>query len=307
MADSSRSPFLLLTLGFMAGILVAVGGYVGWEVLRPVASRATPSPSPEQPPSTEAAASPVPTAAPTQPPVAESTPSEPPLEPAKVAEAPPAGAKPRPGKAKPPEQKPVALEPDVAAQVSDLLTEGDSAVGGGNYEQAAVYYEEALKLDPVSAKARTGKAGALSAATALRKSFLFDLTAAENLKGTPGRLDGFDTDGVEVKRAAQVPGRIEFDVAPTKVKPGDRFTIRVFLRNTGKKDIKIKEMNVSRAVNGLRTAISPMPRAKEVAPRSRTLLDEMPGVWVADTSTWTLDVAVVSSRGDTYQNQLVWK
>ncbi len=307
MADSSHSPFLLLTLGFMAGILVAVGGYVGWEVLKPVAPQATPTPSPAQPPSTEAVASPPPTPAPTQRPVAESTPAEPTPEPVKVAQAAPVGARPRPGKTKPPEQKPVALEPDLVAQVSDLLTEGDSAVAGGNYEQAAVYYEEALKLDPANGKARTGRAGAHSAATALRKSFLFDLTAAENLKGTPGRLDGFDTDGVEVKRAAQVPGRIEFEVAPTRVKPGDRFTTRVFLRNTGKKEIKIKEMNVSRAVNGLRTAISPMPRAKEVAPRSRTLLDEMPGVWVADTNTWTLDVAVVSSRGDTYQNQLVWK
>ncbi len=303
MSDSpARSPLLLLALGFMAGVLTSVGGYVGWEVLKPGPVR--PTPAPTAPPSTEAAlATPAPS-----PSVAEATPAEAPPTTERAASPPPPAPTPAPkplvGKMKVPERKPV---PDLSVQAGELADQGNGAASTGNYEQALVYFDEALKLDPGNAKAKAGKATAQAAATALRRSFVFDLTAAENIKGQPGRLAGFDTDGVEVKRAAQVPGRIEFEVAPARVKPGDRFLVRVFLRNTGKKDIKIKEMNVSRAINGIRNAMSPTIRAKEVNPQARALLDELPGVWASDTSAWVLDVVVVSNRGDNYQNQLVWK
>lgn len=251
---SGRSPAVYLVLGLVLGVLMSVAGaWVAWRILQPPATKPTQTLPP--PPPQTLATMPAPTPEPS--PVAEASASPPPAP-----EPEPAALKP-----KPPAPKPV-VPPPVAA----LLSKAQAAVAEHKYEDAGALFDEILKQDPSNAAARAGR----SAALALRKAFVLAFPSAENVKGSPGKLEGFDPGGVEVKRAAEVPGRVDLEVAPAHVKPGDRFTVKIYLINTGKKAIKIKEVDVTRTVNGSRTASS-------VAPR------------------------ITSARGDSYLNEVVWR
>jgi hypothetical protein len=315
--DPSRSPALYLVLGFMAGVLATVSVYVGYEVLlKPAPPRPTPTAT-AAPPSTTLALAPSPSPTPEAAPAA-ATPAPSPQAAAntKVAAAtvpvapppkPPAAKGPAPGAKGPaPGARPSAA-PVTGPQLAALLTQAEAASTAGNFDQAVQRYDEALKLDPGNAKAKEGRASAAGAVDALRRSFSFELTTAENVKGSPKSLDGFESDGVEVKRAPQVLGRIEFEVTPVHVKPGDTYSVKVFLVNAGKKDIKIDAMNLTRSLNGARTRSIDTPRTPQVVPKQRALVDVLGGVWAEETTSWSIEVIVKSNRGDTYQNQVVWK
>lgn len=284
-----QSPVLYLAFGLLAGVgLSAIAALVLWQVMSPPSAlkQAPPPPAPTT-------ASPPPA-----PPTPEPTPEPPPspLEaeaPKPVVAAPPVAAR------TPPKPKPKPLTPEVAS----LLKQANSASQEHRYEVAAGLYDEILKRDPQNAQARAWKANA----NALRRTFIESRPEAENVKGSPGRLQGFDTGDVEVKRPADVPARLELDVSPARVKPGDGYTVKIYLLNTGKKTIKINDMNVAKTVNGTRSAASVMPRAKEIEPKDRALLDVLLGVWADDTASWSLQVLVRTSRGDSYLNEIVWK
>jgi hypothetical protein len=312
--DPSRSPALYLILGFMAGVLATVSVYVGYEVLlKPAPPRSSPAAT-TAPPSTTLALAPSPSPTPETSPAA-ATPSPSPeaapntkLAAAAVPVAPP--PKPPAAKGPAPTARPAArpsVAPVTGPQVAALLGQAEAASAAGNFDQAVQRYDDALKLDPQNAKAREGRASAAGAVDALRRSFSFELTTAENVKGSPKNLDGFESDGVEVKRAPQVLGRIEFEVTPVHVKPGDTYSVKVFLVNAGKKDIKIDAMNLTRSLNGARTRSIDTPRTPQVVPKQRALLDVLGGVWAEETTSWSIEVIVKSNRGDTYQNQVVWK
>jgi hypothetical protein len=290
MSDSEPgrgSPVLYLAFGLLAGVgLSAIAALVLWQVMSPSA----PKPTPPAPAPTIA------TPAPAQRP--EPTPEPPPSTLEAEAPTPLPSVPPVPART-PPKTKPAPLTPELAS----LLKQANSAAQEHRYEVAAGLYDEILKRDPQNAQARAWKANA----NALRRTFIESRPEAENVKGAPGRLQGFDTGDVEVKRPADVPARLELDVSPTRVKPGDGYTVKIYLLNTGKKAIKINDMNVAKTVNGTRSAASVVPRAKEIEPKDRALLDVLPGVWADDTASWSLQVLVRTSRGDSYLNEIVWK
>jgi hypothetical protein len=140
-----------------------------------------------------------------------------------------------------------------------------------------------------------------------QRRFVLDRTAVQSNKRVNADLEGFDTTGVEVKRAPDILGRVDFEVSPAQIKPGDHYTVKVYLINDGSKPIKLKEMFVATSVNG-RLASGPVPpRTRDVGPKKKEVIGTFADTWRDTIATWAMDVTVTSERGDVYKNQVLWK
>ena len=140
-----------------------------------------------------------------------------------------------------------------------------------------------------------------------QRRFVLERTNVESTKRVTAELEGFDTTGVDVKRAPDVVGRVDFEVTPSQVRPGDRFTVNVYLINDGRKDIKLKDMFVATSVNGRLVSGPAAPRAREVGPKKKAVIGSFSDTWRDTIATWAMDVTVTSDRGDVYKNQVIWK
>jgi hypothetical protein len=208
-----------------------------------------------------------------------------------------------------PAARPVAPAAAEAARLGGLLAEGEAALGHQRWEQAERLFDQALALDPGNARAKAGRDQARGFLLGGQRSFVNDLPNAES-ENAPGKPEGFDdVEELDVKKAAQIPGRAEIEVSPGRVTPGDPYTVKLFLRNTSRKKrtIKIREVNLTRSVNGQTTPVTAVPAVTEVKRRERALLAALSGAWEAGIEDWQLEVRVISVRGDVYQNRVVWK
>jgi serine/threonine-protein kinase len=287
-----------------------------------------------QPPATVAAvpsptvAVPVETAPPvTAPPVASSVPPRVETRPSAAPSAalPPASTVPPPTTAiaAPPVTAPVATAPPAtqASRALQLLTQADNALLARNYDAAIAAYEEALKLDPQNAQARQGRSTAIQARTLATaaaaappgRAFVSGRTkaaSAETRAASAGPA-GFEGGGeVVVKnatQAAQLPGKIVFDVDPEVAKAGEAYKIRIYLVNEGNAPIEVQGMVIATSINGKSVRGAVPPLSKEVAPRQRALLRELPDTWKEATTSWSMEVTVRTPRGETYTNQVTWQ
>jgi ribosomal protein L12E/L44/L45/RPP1/RPP2 len=76
----------------------------------------------------------------------------------------------------------------------------------------------------------------------------------------------------QATQAADLPGRILFEVAPEGVKAGDRYTVKIYFLNEGQAPIQIREMVVNTKINN-RGAQGPVPPlTTDGAPLQRALL-----------------------------------
>jgi eukaryotic-like serine/threonine-protein kinase len=220
------------------------------------------------------------------------------------------------------QQKAQQQKAQLAERLGGLLGQADGALAAQSYEAAIGLYDEALKLDPQNARALQGRSGALTAQAIARasagaraapaKAFVASRTVASSTEVRPGNTpDGFQMDDkVSVKRAtqaAELPGKILFEVEPAAVKPGEGYRVRIWLLNEGSAPIQVREMVVSTKING-RGARAPVPaQTKDVAPQQKALLREVPDFWREDIESWSMEVVVRTARGETYTNQVTWK
>lgn len=161
---------------------------------------------------------------------------------------------------------------------------------------------------PPGAAVEGPKLGALPEPTAAsRRAFVLERTTATSNKRVNLALAGFDPDGVDVKRAPDIAGRLEFEVSPARVKPGDSYSVKAYLINDGGKPIRIKQMFVATTVNGALSAGTMPPRLRDVSPKKREVIGTFADVWRENTATWAMDITVTSERGDVYKNQVTWK
>jgi hypothetical protein len=209
------------------------------------------------------------------------------------------------------------------AQANTLLAQAETAFQSQKYDAAINLYDEVLKLDPQNARAGIGKANALgakamaaaavSAPAASGKSFVEAKTEASSKQTrTSGNLPpGFEeTPGVEVQKgtqATQLPGKIQFDVTPKSPKGGEKYTVKISFANEGAAPIQIASMLVTTTINGKKRSGPVPPLVKDVAPRQTGQLLVLPDYWKDDTSSWTMEVTVQTSRGETYKNEVNWK
>lgn len=237
-----------------------------------------------------------PSAAPSRPPTAAPRPSASPRPSPKAAATPPV--------ATPPPSAPPAQQS--ASQVASLLGQAAAAVTARQFEAALTAFDEVLKIDPQNASAGQGRAAAQASAAAYKRSFAPGRTSLSG-KEAKADLGGFDTAGVKVAKVPDYSGRIEFEVTPPRVLPGDSYTVRVFLVNDGKKAFKIGSVTVATLVNGSRSGGPIAARAREIEPRDRVLLDERTAEWASGTTSWTLEAVVGSDRDATLTNRLNWR
>lgn len=337
-APSRRIPAAVLWGVLAAGlVVVALGTYVGVRILR---GRSTAEPASPPPTSVAAVAPPAvtlppveltpePTAPPSTLPIDEEITIVTPPPPITVAPTPapsqrPAAPTPAPSQRPTPTPRPAqraaatpspgptppavdAPHTQLPAQVASLLGQAETAVHGRNFEAALREYDEVLRLDPQNSRATQGKAEAQAAAASLKRSFAPGRTSMSGKQAKSEDLGGFETDGVKVTKVPDYSGRIEFEVSPAKVLPGDRYTVRIFLVNDGKKPFKIGAVSVNTTTNGSRAGGSVPVRAREVEPRDRVLLDERTTEWPAGANSWTLEAVVQTDRDATFTNRLTWR
>ncbi|HET6899151.1 MAG TPA: hypothetical protein VFK70_12415, partial [Vicinamibacteria bacterium] len=139
------------------------------------------------------------------------------------------------------------------------------------------------------------------------RSFVLGTTVVESLRAVGRDLQGFDTSDVGVKRAPKVEGLLDLVMQPAKLKAGDPYSVQVFLKNEGKKAIEVEEMKVSMIVDG-KWSTRPLPaKVKQVPPKQRVLLEDLPGIWKGDVKDWAVEAVVTSKNQDVYRNRLTWK
>ncbi|HUG52459.1 MAG TPA: protein kinase [Vicinamibacteria bacterium] len=215
-----------------------------------------------------------------------------------------------------------AQRAQLAQQVTTFVNQADAALTQAKYEDAIRLYDEALKLDPVNPRAANGKSTAVQARVLAQgrgaaqppagKAFASGRTVAASSETRTGSVPaGFeDTPDVVVKKgstAADLPGKIDFDVDPNSPKARERYTVNVYLFNEGSAPIPIRDMVVSTTINGKKIS-GPVPTAvSNVAPQQRALLMSTTEQWKDDTSDWSMEVTVRTTRGERYTNKVIWK
>jgi len=216
-----------------------------------------------------------------------------------------------------------------AGEINRLLNQGASAMQAKQFEAAIGAYEQVLRLDPGNQPAQTGKAGAIAAKTlaeatasgprpgAAVKTFVPGRTEAKGTQQTGRVPEGFeDTPGTNSRRgesATELPGRILFEASPVAPKAGDRFKVTVFLSNEGRQPIQILSdkptMTVVTIVDGRRISGPPLtPSTTTVAPGQKAPVYQTPElVWKESTESWSIEIVLQTTKGDTYKNTLSWK
>ena len=139
------------------------------------------------------------------------------------------------------------------------------------------------------------------------RTFVLETSVVESLRSVGRDLDGFDTSGIGVKRAPRVDGQIELVMQPPTVEAGQPYSVMVYLKNDGKKPIDVAEMKVSMIVDGQWSTRALPPKTKQIRPKQRVLLEELPGIWRQGVSDWAVEAVVTSKVQDVYRNRLTWK
>lgn len=102
-------------------------------------------------------------------------------------------------------------------------------------------------------------------------------------------------------------GKFEFEVSPSPLMPGAPFRIRIFLKNESKDDAKLDTLTVKIGRNGEVTSPPVRIAEDDVKVGQRPLVAEIPGTWVAGTSTWVMDVEAMSKKGERFRSSLTMK
>ena len=323
-----------LLIGGGVAVAAVVVGLVGWLALRdrtapetqaPVTIAAGPSAPASLAPVEPAPASTAPVTIPPVASVPASVPARVETRPSAAASAPPVSAPPvvppPTAAAAPPVTAPAPPPATQASRALQLLTQADNALLARNYDAAIAAYDEALKLDPQNAQARQGRSTAIqartlstaAAAAPAGKTFVSGRTKAASAEtraagaGAPGFEEGSEVVVKTATQAAQLPGKIVFDVDPEQVKAGEAYKVRIYLVNEGNAPIEVQSMVIATSINGKSVRGPVPPLSKEVAPRQRALLRELPDTWKEATTAWSMEVTVRTPRSETYTNQVTWQ
>ena len=136
----------------------------------------------------------------------------------------------------------------------------------------------------------------------LARVFVATRTSIQGARVEKGRLAGFDTSGVQSPPEFQ--GSIEFEMAPPELRPGDAYSVAVFLVNQGTKSVKLQDVGAWTTVDGTRTDLPAELRTREARAGKKVLVCEVAGVWQGGAKSWSLDVSVSSEKGETYKSRL---
>jgi Tfp pilus assembly protein PilF len=111
-----------------------------------------------------------------------------------------------------------------------------------------------------------------------------------------GELAGFESDTVDARKAPRFLGRLEFEVLPAEVRPGEPFVVRVRLVNEGRRSVRVEGVALATVEDGRRAAVPARVLQRRVPAGARSLVAEYSGVW-SPASSWSLE-AVAAVEGD---------
>jgi hypothetical protein len=118
-----------------------------------------------------------------------------------------------------------------------------------------------------------------------------------------GEPAGFDTADVRTRKPSRFEGRIEFEVRPPEVRPGDPFSVRVQLVNEGPRDVRIEALEITTVEDDQRATGPARLLQRQVPPRDRALVAEYSGVWSAVHS-WRLEAVAAVGGGESVRSRL---
>jgi hypothetical protein len=118
-----------------------------------------------------------------------------------------------------------------------------------------------------------------------------------------GGVEGFDVSEVSSRRPPQFVGRLEFEVLPPAVRPGEPFVIRIHLRNDGRRPVRIRSVSLAAVVDGRREPAPVTALQREVSPQWRALVAEYSGVW-GEAASWALEAVVTVDRDERITSRL---
>jgi tetratricopeptide (TPR) repeat protein len=131
----------------------------------------------------------------------------------------------------------------------------------------------------------------------------FTAEATTVLTAEAGSVQGFETSDVSSRRPPQFVGRVEFEVLPPAVRPGEPYVVRIHLRNEGRRPVKVRAVSLAAVADGQREALAVKPLQREVPAQSRALVAEHSGVWRGAAS-WALEAVVTADRNETVSSRL---
>jgi tetratricopeptide (TPR) repeat protein len=137
-----------------------------------------------------------------------------------------------------------------------------------------------------------------------RKAFVSGETVIRYASTKKGPA-GFDTQDVNVN--PDFLCRIRFDATPAAVRAAEGYNLKVILVNEGDKTIKIRDLTLATTSNGTRSTTPATPQTREVPGKQSAVLTEVNGAFEESVSSWSLEAAVSSGKGDVCRNQVAWK
>jgi len=148
---------------------------------------------------------------------------------------------------------------------------------------------------PSATTLREGPGASAPGATPAPPRFLAERTTVT----TPaaGELAGFESDTVDARQAPRFQGRLEFEVLPAEVRPGQPFVVRVQLVNDGRRSVRLEGLALATVEDGHRAAIPTRMLQRRVPAGARGLVAEYSGVWSPGRHSWSLE-AVAAVEGD---------
>lgn len=111
-----------------------------------------------------------------------------------------------------------------------------------------------------------------------------------------GELAGFESTDVTTRKPPTFVGKMEFEVLPAEVRPGEPFVVRVHLVNEGRRRVRVEGVKITTVADGRRSTATARVLQPQVPARGRALVAEHSAVW-APARTWSL-TAEATVEGD---------
>jgi serine/threonine-protein kinase len=131
-------------------------------------------------------------------------------------------------------------------------------------------------------------------------------------KGDESEILGFESEpGMEVGEISDsfVPAEVVIEVSPGDAKPGDRYSIRVSLFNTGYRPIRVESLELVSRFGGKTTGKGQriLLSAAEVAPQTTALIYRVDGTWKESLNEGEIETTVALAEGGALTKRLSWR
>lgn len=210
--------------------------------------------------------------------------------------------------------------PSNTARINELMKQANDFMNQSNFDGAIKSYDKVLELDPSNNGAILGKTQLLRLAqgqpgpNVSGHSFVAGRTLATAPESVSSGPEGFsDSAGVKPKiasEAAQLPGKIRFEVSPKEPKAGDAYSVKISFVNEGAAPITLvdKGLKLTTTINGKSSKSPPLtPLVRTAAPHETAVVWEIKDNWSSDTLNWVIEAQLTTTNKETYKSQIVWK